>query len=96
VHQISEESLNGFALNSQGGYVWSLTWKSLSVKVKGDGSEKRIFVPGQGHQGQKTKILLNQAAPDGPISRELLNGFAPNSQERRVSAPTGTSFKVKV
>ena len=96
MHQISDESLNGFTLNSQGGYVWSLTWKSLSVKVKGDGSEKRVFVPGQGHQGQKTKILLNQAAPDGPISRELLSGFAANSQERCVSFPSRTSFKVKV
>jgi len=40
--EISWEPLNGFAPNSQRRRVWSVAWKSLKVKVKG-----------QDHQGQK-------------------------------------------
>jgi len=46
VVKISREPLNGFAPNSQGRRVWSLTRMSLNVKVKG-----------QGHQGQKTAFF---------------------------------------
>jgi len=42
LYEISLEPLNGFAPNSQGRRVWSLTQASLKVKVKG-----------QGHQGQQ-------------------------------------------
>jgi len=34
VYEISRESLNGFARNSQGGRVWSLARTCLKVKVK--------------------------------------------------------------
>ena len=33
VYEISWEPLNGFAPNSHGRHVWSLTWTSLKVKV---------------------------------------------------------------
>jgi len=46
VSEISREPLNRFAPNSHARRVWSLTWTSLKVKVKG-----------QGHQGQKTTFF---------------------------------------
>jgi len=46
VYEISRELLNGFVPNSQGRLVWSLTWTSLNVKVKG-----------QGHHGQKVAFF---------------------------------------
>jgi len=46
VHQTSREPLKGFAPNSQGRHVWSLTWTSLNAKVKG-----------QGYQGQICSLL---------------------------------------
>jgi len=46
VYEISLELLNGFAPNSQGRRVWSLTQTSLKVKIKG-----------QGHQEQKNGIF---------------------------------------
>jgi len=55
-----------------------------------------VKVKGQDHQGQKQKKLLSYAAPDGPISRESLNGFAPNSQDRRVWSFARMNFNVKV
>jgi len=51
MNQISPEPLNGFAQNSHGRRVWSLAWRSLNVKVKG-----------QGHQGQKTEFLALSVA----------------------------------
>jgi len=45
VYKISLEPLNGFASHSHGRHIWSLTWTSLKVKVKG-----------QGHQGQKRQF----------------------------------------
>jgi len=55
----------------------------------------RSKVKGQGHQGQKQK-LPSYAAPDGPISRESLNGFEPNSQKRRVWSFPRMNLNVKV
>jgi len=49
VYEISQELLNGFAPNSHGTRVWSLTRTSLKVK-------------GQGHQGQKLAFLALLAA----------------------------------
>jgi len=82
---ISPEPLNGFAPNSQGRRVWSLTRTSLNVK-------------GQRRRSPATKmknswVMLHQTAP---ISRQSLNGFAPNLHIRRVWSLTRTSFKVKI
>ena len=45
LYEICRERLNGFAPNSQGRRVWSLTRTSLKVKVKGQGrrGQKRHF-----------------------------------------------------
>jgi len=51
MYEISRELLNGSAPNSQGRRVWSLTWTSLKVKVKG-----------QGHQEQNQHFLALSAA----------------------------------
>jgi len=47
VYEMSQEPLNGFAPNSQGRRVWSLTRMSLMVKVKGQGyyGQKQHFWP---------------------------------------------------
>jgi len=42
VYEIPRELLNGFAPNSQGKHLWSLTWTILKVKVKGQGHH-RVF-----------------------------------------------------
>jgi len=41
VYEISPEPLNGFAPNSHGRHVWSLSWTCLTVKVTRD--KKRHF-----------------------------------------------------
>jgi len=51
VYEISQQPLNGFAPNSQGRCVWSLTRMSLNVQVKS-----------QGHQGQKRHFSALSAA----------------------------------
>jgi len=54
VYEISQELLNGFAPNSQGGHVWSLAWSlaqgSLNVMVKG-----QVKVKGQRSRSPGTK-----------------------------------------
>jgi len=71
--------------NAQGRRVWSLARMRLSVKVKG-----------QGHEGQNMKNCWVVQHQMEPISREPLNGFAPNSQGRRVWFLAQTTLNVKV
>jgi len=54
VYEISREPLNGFAPNSHGRRVWSLTRTSLKSNVKG-----------QDHQGQKRHFPALSAAACG-------------------------------
>ena len=60
---LSRELLNGFAPNSHGRCVWSLTWTSLKVKVRGQrsrqsGTKKRHFGPFGGLQFMFGKTSL--------------------------------------
>ena len=76
--QISHESLNGFAPNSHGRRVWSLTRTSLNVKVKGQGHQRQKLVSwsltslfstntaiSETNQRQKTRCSL----PSPPATR---------------------------
>jgi len=74
VPRISQEPLNRFARNSRGRRVWSLTWTSLNVKVKG-----------QDPQGQKMCLALTSPSPPPAVYEWY--AFAVNSVLQLQMAP---------
>jgi len=98
VYEISSETLNTFAPNSQRRRVWSLSRTSLNVKVKG----QRSRLPGTKKRGFRRPACglcfgkNTFAVVFGGIwnMSALLNGFAPNSQGRHVWSLAWTSLYV--